>query len=145
MNMLFQAHSGIRYLVLLAGVLVILACIHGVVTGKPHKAIRGLSAAFTGFLDLQILLGVALVIGGIFYGALMGHLVMMALAATVAHVGSVMARKQANIAGECRIRLIATIVAMVLIVGGIMSIGRSVLGTSSPTVASPAAVESTSN
>lgn len=134
MNMLYQAHSGLRYLVLLAGVLALLVCVYGIATGKPVRAAQVLTAAFTGLLDLQILLGVGLVIGGIYYGALIGHLVMMALAAVVAHVASVMARRTEDARRALTLRLVGVGLALVFIVGGILAIGRSVVGTAAPTL-----------
>lgn len=134
MTMLFQAHSGVRYLVLLVGVLALLACLYSVATGRPVRAAQGLTSAFTGLLDLQILLGLGLVIGGIFYDALVGHLVMMALAAVVAHVSSVRAKRAQDERKATMARLIGVGLALVLIVGGIMSIGRSVIGSGAPTL-----------
>ena len=134
MNMLFQAHSGLRYLVLLLAALVLLAAVYGLATGKSVPALRGLMAAFTGVLDVQILLGLGLVIGGIWYGALIGHLVMMSVAAVVAHVASVKARRATDDRRANTIRLVGVVVALVCIVGGIMSIGRGIVGTSPPTI-----------
>ena len=133
MNMLYMAHSGLRYLVLLVAVVALLACIHGIATGRPLRALGGLTAGFAGLLDLQILLGLGLVIGGIFYGALMGHLVMMALAAIVVHVASVRAKRAANERQATMTRLIGIALALVLIIGGIMSIGRSLFGSAAAT------------
>jgi hypothetical protein len=138
MTMLFQAHSGLRYLVLLGAVLVLLAAVYGLATGKSLPAARGLMAAFTGVLDVQILLGLGLVLGGIWYGALIGHLVMMSVAAVVAHVASVKARRANDARRADIIRLIGVVVALVCIIGGIMSIGRGIVGTSPPTITSSA-------
>lgn len=134
MNILYQAHSGLRYLVLLAGVAALLACLYAVATKRPLPATRALTSAFTGLLDLQILLGVGLVIGGVFYGALMGHLVMMALAAVSAHVASVMARRSADDGRAQMLRFAGILLALVFIVGGIMAIGRGVFSSSAMTM-----------
>jgi len=129
MNILYHAHSGLRYLVLLVGVLAALVFAYGLVARRPVGAARGLTAAFTGLLDLQILLGVALVIGGVFYGALMGHLVMMVLAAVAAHGSAVMARRATDERRALTMRLIGVVATLVLIAVGITAIGRGVFGS----------------
>ena len=133
MNILYQAHSGLRYLVLLVGVVALLVLAYGLVGGRPMRAGRGLTSAFTGLLDLQILLGVGLIVGGIFYGALMGHLVLMVLAAVAAHVASVLARRTTDERRALTVRLAGVALALVCIVGGILAIGRSVFGSAPAT------------
>jgi hypothetical protein len=133
MNALYHAHSGLRYLVLLAGVAALLVLAAGLATGRPVRAARALTSAFTGLLDLQILLGLGLVLGGVFYGALIGHLVMMLVAAVAAHVASVVARRAADERRANTTRLVGVLVALLCIVGGIMAIGRGVLGSAPAT------------
>lgn len=134
MNILYHAHSGLRYLVLLTGVVAVLVFAYGLATGKRAPAGRGLMAAFTGLLDLQILLGIGLVIGGIYYGALIGHFVMMGVAAAAAHVTSVMARRTTDERRALTLRLAGVVLALLCIAGGIMAIGRSVVGSAPPTL-----------
>ena len=133
MNVLYQAHSGLRYLVLLVGLLALVALVYGVATRRPVGAARALTGAFTGLLDLQILLGIALVIGGIFYGALMGHLVMMLVAAGIAHAASIMAKRAPDERRALTMRLIGVLGALLCIVAGITAIGRSVIGSAPAT------------
>ena len=132
MNFLDQTHSGLRFLVLLAGLGALIALAIGGFSGRPVRAARGLTSAFTGLLDLQILLGVALVIGGIFYGALIGHLTLMLVAAVVAHVAGVRARKAGDERQANRLRLIGVGVALLCIVLGITAIGRGIFGSAPP-------------
>lgn len=134
MNMLYHAHSGLRYLVLAAGLGALVALAYAVRSGRPVRAANGLATAFTGLLDLQIVLGIALVVGGIFYGALTGHLLLMLVAAAAAHVSSVRAKRAADVRAAYRIRLIGIAVALLAIALAIMAIGRSVVGTAPPTV-----------
>ena len=129
MNILYHAHSGLRYLVLLVGLVAALVFAYGVVARRPVGAARALTAAFTGLLDLQILLGVGLVIGGVFYGALIGHLVTMLLAAVAAHVSSVMARRATDERRALVIRLLGVVATLLLIAVGITAIGRGVFGS----------------
>jgi heme A synthase len=129
-NGIFHAHSGLRYLVLLAAVVALIVLALGAFGRKPFgKPARIALAAFSGLLDLQILLGIALVVMGCFYGALMGHLAMMILAAVALHGLSVYGRKQGVPRRQHSIPLIGVVLALALIAGGIASIGRSPVGT----------------
>lgn len=135
MTGLYHAHSGLRYLVFLVGLIAALLFLYGIFAKRPAgKAERIAMATFTGVLDLQVLLGIALVAMGIFYGALMGHLMMMVLAAISAHAAGVMARRTTDHRRAHSIRLAGVVLALVLIMAGIMAIGRSVLGTGVPAI-----------
>jgi hypothetical protein len=125
MNILFAAHSGIRFLVLLAALVAAVVMLTGFLQRKPWgRASRISMAVFTGVLDVQILLGIAMVALGRFYPSLMGHIVMMLLAAAAAHGLSVTARKQADGRRAHSLGLIGVVLALVLIVMGIGAIGR---------------------
>ena len=130
-NGLFHAHSGLRFLVLLAALVALVVQAMGVFGRKPFgRASRISLAAFSGLLDLQMLLGIVMVVLGCFYGALMGHLMMMVLAAGAQHACSVFARKQADARRAHTIGLVGVVLALALIVGGISAIGRTPVGTS---------------
>lgn len=130
MTFLYHAHSGLRYLVLLAGLLAVLYLAFGLVTRRPYdRGARVLGAAFTGTLDLQVVLGILLLFVRPFYGALMGHVVMMILAAIAAHGAAVYARGRPDDRQRYGVSLAGVAVALALIVGGIMSIGRGVFQT----------------
>jgi heme A synthase len=130
-NGIFHAHSGLRYLVLLAGVVALIVTALGVFGRKPYeRPSRIAMAVFTGLLDLQVLLGIVMVVLGCFYPALMGHLMMMVLAAIAAHALSVFARKQTDGRRAHTIALVGVVLALGLIAGGIAAIGRSPLGSS---------------
>jgi hypothetical protein len=134
MNMLYQAHSGLRYLVLLAGIAALIALVIDLSAKKQSAPARSLAAAFTGLLDLQVLLGIALVIGGVWYGALMGHLMMMILAVGAAHATGILAKKEPDPRKATIARLGGVIAALVLILVGITAIGRNVMGTMPMTI-----------
>ena len=129
MNTLYHAHSGLRYLVLLAAVAALIALTYGVSTGRAARAASVLAAIFAGLLDLQILLGVGLVIGGIFPDAVVAHLILMVFAAVVTHASSIVGQRSSSEHRELLIRLGGIAIGLALIVGGIMAIGRGVLGT----------------
>lgn len=123
MNLLFQLHSLLRFAVLIAGAIAVGFYLVALARKQPvTKAVRIFGSVFVGLLDLQILLGIAVVIAGRWYPALIGHIVMMVLAAAVAHVLLVKNRKSAS--PGYRLPLIGVAVALVLIAGGIMAIGR---------------------
>ena len=135
MQMLFMAHSGLRYLVLLTGIVGLAYFSYVAITKKSNeRAGQILGSAFAGFLDLQVLLGILMVILGLFYSALIGHMFMMISAAVVAHVAMKFARGAPDPARANSIRLLGVAVPLILIVGGIMAIGRQVFGTGSPTM-----------
>lgn len=125
----FTIHSYVRYLVLLAGVGAIVTAIIGWGTaGLPPRAERALSGAFVGLLDLQVALGVLLLLTGFpFYGSLAGHLVMMVLAAATAHGASIMARRREPQRSGSPVRTVGFVLALVFIAGGIMAIQRSII------------------
>jgi vacuolar-type H+-ATPase subunit I/STV1 len=126
MNILFQAHSGLRYLVLLVGVVALAYFVSGLATKRPvDKGVRILGAAFTGLLDLQIVLGLLMVAMGRYYPQLIGHIAMMLLAAAVTHVLLVVNRKRPT--PGYVLPAVAVAAALALISGGIMAIGRGVL------------------
>lgn len=137
MTFLFYAHSGLRYLVLLAGIVAVAYLAFALATGRrSEKPERIVTASFTGLLDLQILLGLLVMVTGIFYSALIGHLVMMLLAAGVVHWTSATAKKPAEAGRATKLRLVGVVVGLVLIVGGVMSIGRSVFESGPPSMVS---------
>ena len=133
MQMLFYAHSGLRYLVLLAGVAALVYFLMAMRSKEgDQRTGRILGGVFVGSLDLQVVLGVIMVALGLFYGALIGHMFMMIAAAVVAHAALAMARSSANASKANSIRVLGIGLALVLIIGGIMAIGRPIFGTGSP-------------
>lgn len=132
--MLYQAHSVLRYLVLLAGVVALLVFAYGLITRRHVCGTSAFTAAFTGLLDLQILLGFGLFFGGIFYDAVLGHMVMMILAAIAANGSAILAPRATTERQELVMRIAGVIIALACIVIGIMAIGRSVLGSAPATI-----------
>lgn len=120
-------HSGIRYLVLLAGVIAISAAALGWGRERAVSRERTAMAAFVGLLDAQVLIGIVLLLMWPFQPILIGHITMMVLAAVVAHVGSVIARRRSPERQASGTRLAAIAIALVLIVGGILAIQRPVI------------------
>lgn len=129
-GMLFHAHSGLRYLVLLAGILAVGYLGYAAATRRTAGRVgRILAAAFTGLLDLQVLLGLLLLASIPFYGALAGHIVIMIVAALVMHGASIGHKRRPPERQGPALLLVGVVVALALILLGILSIGRPILGS----------------
>lgn len=127
--MLLHAHSGIRYLVLLAGLLVIVYAAYGIVTGREYdRRMRVLSAMFTGFMDLNVLFGIGLLFTGTFYPQLGGHIVMMVLATALAHLVHGVMKRRPPQEQTFAPHLVGAVVALGIVAAGILAIGRSIVG-----------------
>ncbi|HEY0811561.1 MAG TPA: hypothetical protein VGD49_15430 [Longimicrobiales bacterium] len=123
-----NAHSGMRYLVLLLGALTALYALIGLVKKTPvDKTGLTLLRLFTVFFDVQVLLGIITAITGRFYGALMGHVFIMVAAAAVAHLGAVRLKKAEPAAGSYGLVLAASLIPLALIIAGILAIQRAVV------------------
>ena len=124
---MYAAHSGIRFLVLLAGLVVVLYGLWGLAGKRPYTPLMGrLASAFTGLLDLQILIGVGVLFTRPFGTQLIGHLMMTVLAAVVAHVTTSVVRKRPEDQKTFGPHVAGAALALALIAGGIMAIGRGV-------------------
>jgi hypothetical protein len=130
MQFVYQAHSGVRYLVLLAGIIALVVLIRGLASGAQYgRAARISAAAFIGLVHLQVLLGVVMVVMGRFYPALIGHMAMMILAAAAGQLLTVWGKKALDAGTAHKLSLAGVVLALVLIVGGIFAIGRTPLET----------------
>ena len=126
---LFQAHSGFRYLVLLAGLLVIGYAAYGVLTKRPYdKTMRMLSFLFVMSIDLTALLGLANLFVGTFYPQLGGHIVTMILAVVVAHVVSAVMKRRPVEERTYMPHLVGTVIVLGMVAMGILAIGRPIVG-----------------
>ena len=128
-NFFLNAHSGLRYLILLTGVLTVLYATYGVASGRAYdKTIRILASSFVGTLHLQILLGVALLLSGLFSSALIGHIFMMVFAAASAQIPVSVMRRRPEENKSYLPHGVGALVALALIWGGVTAIGRSLVG-----------------
>ncbi|CAN5123551.1 hypothetical protein BH20GEM2_BH20GEM2_13260 [soil metagenome] len=128
MSALYFAHSGLRYLVLLAGVVALLVLLAGIAAGRPYgRAARISVGSFSGLIYLQILLGLSLVAGGFWYPAVAVHLGFMLSAAAVSTIAGARARRVTEPRWAYVWGLGGVIATLLLIVLGIGAIGRGVL------------------
>ncbi|HXF23219.1 MAG TPA: hypothetical protein VN602_01795 [Gemmatimonadaceae bacterium] len=130
MTILFLAHSWLRYLVLLVALAALIALTYSVATARSVRPARILANSFAGLLDVQIVLGIGLVMGGIFPDAVTGHLMLMVLAAIVTHGAFIVGQQSSSDRRELGVRLGGIVLALALIVVGIMAIGQTILGRS---------------
>lgn len=127
-TILFHAHSGLRYLVLMVGALALLHSLASTFRGeKWNRPGRILLASFVGLMDLQVLIGLGLILVRAFYPALWGHLSLMILAAVAAHVALALNKRRPPERQSHGLAAVGSGLALLLIVGGILSIGRSLL------------------
>jgi hypothetical protein len=129
--MLFAMHSGLRYLVLLFGVAALGYAVLGAATGRPYdRLMTRLASSFAGLVHLQILVGFGLLFTRTFYPALIGHLFMMFFAAAAAQIPASVMRRRVMTERTWIPHVVGTLLALVLIAGGVMAIGRPLLGSS---------------
>lgn len=130
--MLFYAHSGLRYLVLLAGLAALVYALAGMVMRAPWQRPMGILASiFAGSLHLQVLTGIALLFTGRFYPQLIGHIFLMLLAAVVAQVVPSVMRRRPEEQRSYAPYAVSAFVALGLIWSGVAAIGRGLLQTTS--------------
>ena len=128
-NFLLNAHSGLRYLILLGGILTVLYAAYGVASGRTYdKTIRILASSFVGTIHLQILLGLALLFSGRFQPALTGHIFMMVFAAAAAQIPVSVMRRRPEERKSYLPHGIGALVALGMIAVGILAIGRPIVG-----------------
>jgi hypothetical protein len=128
---LYYAHSGVRYLVLLAGLLALAYALYGLATRRAYDPrMRILGGVFAGLLHLQILLGIGVLFTGRFNPALGGHVVMMVFAAVAAQIVPSVMRRRPMAERAYGPHVVGTLAALALIVAGILAVpGASVFGS----------------
>lgn len=120
---LFHAHSGLRYVVFLAGIVALVVFAMGAAQKSDFtKRDRILGAIFVGLLDTQILVGTVLVVMGLYTPRVIGHIVMMILAAGLAH--TLLAVNRRKTPPGHRLPLLGVGGALAVMCVGIVAIGR---------------------
>jgi hypothetical protein len=125
---MFSIHSHTRYLVLLVAVAATLYALFGLLTRRRFdRTGLLLLRIFTGVVDLQVLFGIITAFTRPFYPALIGHFVMMIAAAAVAHLGAIRLKKLPETERSYGWLLAATLLPLLLMIGGILSIHRAII------------------
>jgi len=121
LSILFGTHSLVRWIIvavsLIALIWFVLVWLRGM---RNEKADRRLMAAFTGLIDLQVLLGVIYILWSGFAGAgfpryRLEHAVTMIVAAVVVHLSARWRNADAPIRARNNAALIALVLVLVLI------------------------------
>jgi hypothetical protein len=121
MQTLLMVHGEMRWLVVLVGAIALVRSAQGWLAGSRYGSFdRVLMAAFTGFIDLNLLMGLVLLFG---LGGLptyrLEHVVTMLLAVVAAH-STAMWRKSPDDARKFRSNLIVILAVLVLVVVGVL-------------------------
>ena len=128
-NFMLNAHSGLRYLILLGGVLTVLYAVYGVASGRTYdKPMRILATSFVGTMHLQILLGLALLFSGRFQPQLTGHIFMMLFAAAAAQIPVSVMRRRPEEQKSYLPHGVGALAALAMIAAGILAVGRPIVG-----------------
>ncbi len=118
-HILLTIHSIVRWIAVVVAIAAVVWFLMVWLGGRRNeKADRGLMSGFTGMLDLQVLLGILLIItGGGLSQPRIEHAVTMILAVIVAHLP--MRWRKAEPSIRARNNLIAIVVALALIFVGV--------------------------
>jgi hypothetical protein len=126
LQVLFYIHSWLRWLILLVAAIAVVKSIIGL-AGRHEfdKMSGGLTSAFSGLMDLQVLIGLIYLLWSGFAGAgfpmqRIEHLVTMIIAAVVAHLPAVWKNKPAAV--RYRNGLIVILVSLLLVVAGVFAL-----------------------
>lgn len=123
MNILFMTHSGLRWLILLVAAIAIVRFALGWLQGGEFKGMdRGLTAGFSGLMDLQVTLGIIFLLWNGFTGTgfpayRIEHGIAMILAAVVAHLPA--RWKNADSKNRFRNTLFTVIGSVLLVIVGL--------------------------
>ncbi len=128
MPMVFYTHSGVRYLVLLVAIAAVVYLLVGMFRGGPFdKLAKILTGAYVGLLDVQVLIGIVLYLLVPSSPRSLGHVVMMLAAVSIGHVANIVNKRRDE--PSWGVALGGVALSLILIVGGIMAIGRPIFGT----------------
>lgn len=128
----YHTHSGIRYLVLLLGILAMGYALYGVATGRPYdERMRKLGGYFSVLLQINVLVGVALLFTNTgFYPQLGTHVILMVGAAVVAQIVPSVMRRRPMEERTYMPHVVNVVAALALVVFGILAIpGAGIVGS----------------
>ena len=127
-TILFQAHSGVRWLVVLATVVAIIAILIGLFQNRPYDGFaKRFMTIFVRSVEIQWLLGLIVLIAlGVPEGTgyRWGHVALMTVAVVVAHLDMPFRRRPDNV--RYMVSLAVIIVTLVIVFAGVAALpGRS--------------------
>jgi hypothetical protein len=121
LDLLLTIHGELRWLVALVAIVAIVKFAYGWLANTEYKSIdRILMSAFTVLLDINLLLGLFLLISlGTGVAARIEHAVTMVIALVIAHSASLW-RRSNNSTVKFRNNLIAVVVALIVVFVGVI-------------------------
>jgi hypothetical protein len=120
---LLHAHSGLRFLVILAAAIALAVLAWGWSAQRPFAGqSRASLVVFVATLHLQVVIGFAMLFVRPLYPAIMWHMLLLLAAAGVAQAASIFARKQPEVKRAHGVALAGVGLALLLIFAGIMTI-----------------------
>jgi len=124
MAFVLTLHSIVRWLVVIVAVIAV-ARYALVMAGKAQSSgmDRGLMAGYTGLLDLNVLLGLILIIGLGFTPQRIEHAVTNIIGVVAAHFFAQRAKKIEEAKLKARANLLGVVISLVIIVVGVALIG----------------------
>ena len=124
MAFVLTLHSIVRWLVVIVAVIAVVRYAL-VMAGRaqPSGMDRGLMSGYTGLLDVNVLLGLILIIGLGFTLPAIEHAVTNVVGVAVAHIFARRARKPTDEKAAARQRLIGVVVSILIIVVGVAIVG----------------------
>ena len=123
MSHLLITHSYLRFLVLFSTLAFAVIVLSGVLQRRlPGRVDRIAGGIFCGFIDMQLVLGLVMVLSGHLTRALHAHVGTMLLLVVIAHFASVMNRRRTP--GHSTPAVVFTLLAVALVGTGILVLGR---------------------
>ncbi|MFN8598421.1 MAG: hypothetical protein U0559_19825 [Anaerolineae bacterium] len=124
MGVVLMIHSIVRWLVVLIGVIAAVRAVMVMSGRSSSKMDRGLMSGFTGLLDLNVLLGVILIIGlGEWEMVQIEHAVTNIIGVAVAHIFVARAKKIDDPKRKAQFHLLGVVVSLLIIVVGVSLVG----------------------
>ena len=118
MDFVLTLHSINRWIVVIVAVIAVIKLLIGWLRSSPYQAAdRGLMAAYTGLLDLQLLLGLIFLMGLGLKQFRVEHAVTMLAAIILAHLSRAWRDKEDKV--KYRNNFLAILVGMMLIIAGV--------------------------
>jgi hypothetical protein len=125
MNVVLMVHSIVRWLVVLVAVVAAVRFVLVMASKAQSSGMdRGLMSGYTGLLDLNVLLGLILIIGLSEWEAVqIEHAVTNIIAVVVAHIFAQRAKKMEDAKLKARTSLLGVVISILIIVVGVAFIG----------------------
>ena len=123
MGFVLMLHSIVRWLVVVVGIFAAVRAVMVMSGQSSSKMDRGLMSGFTGLMDLNVLLGVILIIGLGFNVIRIEHAVTNIIGVAVAHIFVARAKKIDDPKRKAQFHLLGVVVSLAIIVVGVALVG----------------------